>query len=327
MVQRRHHTIPRFYLSRFANEEGRLLRASLAEPEKLNTVSISDASVVNNFYLVQDEDGTSSDRVEKVISKVESEAARGFKDLFDRNEWPISTSTRYRVSAWIALQHLRGPAQRKMFSELYDMSAKMEIAVQGREGMRRALNHNAEVPATEEEVDEEFEAFSRPNEYQFVVHPNEHIRFILQELKGIAQTMLVREWRVIRFERRALLLSDHPVALIPSPSHPAGMGVGVLNAQGVVVPVGRRTGLYLDWPSTEGDKTKIGARDLRIAGTTAYANWINRCSLSTAREAVFAHPDDAHLVSSGLPGPRRQELGIPDYESLRRMGESLSEDF
>ena len=193
--------------------------------------------------------------------------------------------------------------------------------------MRRALEHHSSVAATEEEVDEEFEAFSRTGEYQFVVHPNEHVRLILQELKGITQTMLAREWRIIRFERRALLLSDHPVALIPSTSHPAGMGVGVLNAQGVVVPVSRRTGLYLDWPSQEGGKSKIGARDLRIAGTTDYASWLNKCSLSTAREAVFVHPDDAHLVASGLPAPRRQELGIPDYESLRRMGESLSEGF
>lgn len=327
MVQRRHHTIPRFYLSRFANDEGRLLRVPLDEPERANLVSISDASVVNNFYLIQEEDGTTSDRIEKQISRIESEGARGFIDIFDRNEWPISITTRYRVSAWIALQHLRGPAQRKMLNELYDMTAKMEIVVQGREGMRRALEHHSSVAATEEEVDEEFEAFSRTGEYQFVVHPNEHVRLILQELKGITQTMLAREWRIIRFERRALLLSDHPVALIPSTSHPAGMGVGVLNAQGVVVPVSRRTGLYLDWPSQKGGKSKIGARDLRIAGTTDYASWLNKCSLSTAREAVFVHPDDAHLVASGLPAPRRQELGIPDYESLRRMGESLSEGF
>lgn len=139
--------------------------------------------------------------------------------------------------------------------------------------------------------------------------------------------MLVREWKIIHFERRALLLSDHPVALTPSPSHPVGTGVGVVNAQAVVVPVSRCTGLYLDWPSPEWDKKKIGARDLKISGTTDLANWINKCSLSTPREAVFVHPDDSHLVSSGLPAPRRQELGIPDYESLRRMGESLSAEF
>lgn len=313
-MKRRHHTVPRFYLSRFANGSDQLRRTSLADPENSHIVSVQDATVIKDFYLVQNEDGNLDDRVEDLLAMIEGEGADGFKNLFDRDEWPISLETRWQVAHWIALQYLRGPAQRQMINEIYDVGFKLDVAVQGREGMRRALDFKATAKATEEEVDSAVLDFSDTESFYIEAHPNEHIKSMLDNLEGITRTIYTRAWTIIRFERRTLLLSDHPVALIPAVDHPQFMGVGILNAQGLLVPVGRRMALFMDWPPKAVLDGEIGTDDLRIAGTTDIANWINGAVMNTARKALFTHPDDSHLTSGPLPEPRSREVGIPDFE-------------
>jgi hypothetical protein len=321
-LKRRNHTVPRFYLSRFANEVHQLRRIPLVEPENSHLISVRDATVIKDFYLVQDEDGTFDDRVEDLLSKIEGEGANGFKDLFDQGEWPITLETREKVAQWIALQFLRGPAQRQMLNEISDAIFKLDVAIQGRDGMRRALEHNSEAKATDEEVDSALLDFSDTGSYHLKTHPNAHIKSILSNLEKITQSLFIRAWTIIKFERKTLLFSDHPVALIPAIDHPQFMGVGILNAQGILVPVGRQMALFMDWPPREVDDGVIGTGDHRIAGTTDIANWINGAVMNTARKALFTHPDDSHLTSGSLPEPRSREVGIPDFEPFRRISET-----
>ena len=320
-MKRRHHTVPRFYLSRFANDSGQLRQILLAKPEKSHLISVYDATVIKDFYLVQDEDGTFDDRVEDLLSKIEYEGANGFKDLFDQGEWPISLETRGRVAQWIALQFLRGPAQRQMLNEISDVIFKLDVAVQGRDGMRRALEHNSEAKATDEEVESALLDFSDTESFYIETHSNDHIKIMLNNLEKITQIIYVRAWTIIEFERKTLLFSDHPVALIPAIDHPQFMGVGILNAQGILVPVGRQMALLMDWPPKEVPDGVIGSVDHRIAGTTDIANWINAAITNTARKALFTHPDDSHLTSGPLPEPRSREVGIPNLEPFRRISE------
>lgn len=323
-MKRRHHTVPKFYLARFANETGQLRRTALAEPEKAHLISISDATVEKDFYLIQEEDGSFDDRVEDLLALIEGEGARGFKNLFDDDEWPISKETRWRVSQWIALQYLRGPAERQMFNEMYDVFFKLDVAVQGREGMRRALNHNADEEATEEEIDEMYADFTDTEAFHIEAHPNEHIRSMLENVEGITRSIYSRSWTLIRFERRTLLLSDHPIALIASTDHPPFMGIGILSAEGVVFPVDRRMALVMGWPPETDKDGLLGTADHRIVGTANIAKWVNQAIMNTARKALFTHPEDAHLTAGPLPEPRDREIQAPDYDQWRTVGEQLN---
>ena len=322
-MKRRHHTVPRFYLAGFANNENQIRRTALEKPDESHNMSISDATVQTDFYLVQEEDGTFDDRIERHLGSIESKAALGFKALLHDHEWPPSPITRERVATWAALQFLRAPAMRTMMNESADIMMKLQMAIDGREGTRKALNHEAEIEATEHEVDVAFAEYSDPSSFHVELSPNEHIRFILDELRGVTRTMYARQWSVVEFRRRSLLTCDHPVVLIPVEGEPSFMGVGILSAGGVFVPLNRQVGLVMGGVPPEVKQGKFGVRDAKYWGNTYFANYFNDVIIANAREAIFAHPDDAHLTQRPLPSPKRQELTHPDYEVWRGVGEKI----
>lgn len=322
-LKRNNHTVTKFYLSGFANESKQIRRTSLAEPEAAGNVSISNATMLRDFYLVQNEDGTLSDRVENIFMKIESEAARGFQTLLRGQEWPISPLTRGRIATWIALQHLRGTGPRSMVGEVSDIFVKMQIAVGGREGIRDLLAEVQETRPTETEVDEAWAKYSNTDSFRVQASPEEHIKLIGELLQGVTRVMFARLWMMVDFENDVLLTCDHPVVLVPSADEANPMGVRMDLAGGIFIPLNRRVGLLLDEILPEGVEGMLGKVDARFYGTGDLAEAFNLLVIGNAREAIFAHPDDAHLTEGLLPPPRRQEVVPPDYEQWRKNGEQL----
>lgn len=320
--RRRHHTVPEFYLKGFANEAGRIRRTSLSEPERPHIISIGDATVQTDFYMVEDKDGTFDDRVEKALDKVENESAIGFRALLGGQQWPLTGETRASVAAWVALQHLRGPSQRQMINDIADSLFKLQVMVGGRKGIQEALDDSRAEPANAQEVDDVFAKYTAPDSFRIEMSPNEHIKMMLEHLEGFAFSMYCRPWSIIGYERKTLATCDHPVVLVPTDDS-GFLGVGALTAGGIYVPLDRRTALVMgDLPDDPGN-VKAGADDVRFGGNAALANWLNRMLISNAREAIFTHPDDANLTSGPLPAPRRQEIEPPDYEQWRGAGEKI----
>jgi hypothetical protein len=315
--------VTRFYLAGFANQADQVRRTALEKPNEPHLVSISDATVQKDFYLVQEEDGAFDDRIERYLGRIEARSAMGFKALLADREWPVTPLTRERIATWIALQYLRGPAERQMLNENADMMFKLQMALDGREGVRNALNLGAEVDATEEEVDAAFAEYSDTDAYHVELSPNDHIRFILDELRGVTRTMYARKWSIVEFQRKTLATCDHPVVLVPAEDQPPFTGVGLFTAGGVYLPLNRRLGLLMGDIPPEVWLGKFGTKDARLAGTTAFADLFNGLVVANAREAVFTHPVDAHLTSGPLPSPRRVELTHPHYATWREVGEKL----
>lgn len=295
----------------------------MGKPGEPHLVSISDATVQKDFYLVQEDDGTFDDGIERYLGSIEASSALGFKALLVDQEWPITPLTRERIATWIALQYLRGPSERQMLNENADIMFKLQMAVDGREGVRTALNHGAEVEATEQEVDAAFAEYSDTNSFQVELSPNEHVRFILEELRGVTRTMYARQWSVVEFQRKTLATCDHPVVLVPAEGHPPFMGVGLFTAAGVFVSLNRYVGLLMGDILTKALQGKFGTIDARLRGSTYFANTFNGLIIANAREAIFTHPDDANLTSGPLPPPMRQEFTHPDYEVWREVGEKI----
>jgi hypothetical protein len=112
-----------------------------------------------------------------------------------------------------------------------------------------------------------------------------------------------RDWVLTFYARKSLATSDTPVILCPAPDHPAGTGIGIFNAGEVHVALDRRVALSIS-------HTKFG--DVRTAGVTKTAIYLNDATAKNARRYVFHHPDDDPLRGLMLPQPREHELGGPE---------------
>jgi hypothetical protein len=71
-IKRRNHTVNKAYLRRFADGKGVLMRVELPG-DKRNLMSVSQATVIKNFYVLTLPDGTETDLAEDAFSIVETE--------------------------------------------------------------------------------------------------------------------------------------------------------------------------------------------------------------------------------------------------------------
>lgn len=109
-VGARHHTVPAFYLRRFAYGNGRLLvrdrpTGRLFPPRTVSKIAITD------FYTVVSQDGTFDGRLEQLLARVEGEAAQLLKLLLSpyRRPGPLTGAEQATLSQFLAFQMVRGP--------------------------------------------------------------------------------------------------------------------------------------------------------------------------------------------------------------------------
>ena len=312
-ISRRHHTIPKFLLTRFADERGQLKRVVLPG-DKRHMASVKDASVHNGFYLLLNEDGRELDGFERYVGTIESAAAEAIRRVVDMGQFPPSVEDRTAIAALVALQHLRTPAIREHHRELDDHVFKANIAVQGREGARRVLRQTHGREPSEEEIDAEWAYVSDTNNYQVRASPGRHIHSILQLFPGTTAQFRDRAWMLMRWQRRGLVITDTPVLLHQEPEN-RGMGLGLATADAVFMALDRRALLRL---------SEIGESDTLAYGTTAMARDLNQNFVLEARQAFFHHPGDTAAVDKlQLPGPTTSEVEAgASFEDFVRMGEA-----
>lgn len=304
---RRHHLVPQFYLQRFANDDGRVALCRLGDPPAIRVTSVRKAMFQNEFYTVQEPDGTHSDHVESFLANLEGEAATGFRALLDEGEWPLSVENRWRIAMWVALQSLRGAAPRQAMNELATGMLQMEIAAGGKDGLRRVLEEQGDLESLAD-LDGVWELMSDFDDYTLQVNPNEHVRLMLEMLPGIARVMLARKWMVVTFERKALMTCDEPVSMPPAVVDGGLVGVGSMNAPHILVPLSRRVGLWLNEVQVDVPPERWFETSVRHPGTTWLADRFNQATLANARRSLVTHPDDQHLLEEELPAPRTQEV-------------------
>lgn len=207
--KRRHHTVPKMHLRRFADERDQLVRVVLPGDHR-HPLSIGDASVENDFYMLEFEDGTLTDEFEDFCGTIETAAAEAVRDVVDAGVWPIRGETRTAVAMWAALQYLRTPAVRQQGDEIADTMFKLQIAAGGRRQLRHILEQQAGGPVSDAVVDECWRGLSDFDAYQVRTHTNQHMRTILDTLPGTTRVMVARGWTLLRFTRRGLMTSDKP---------------------------------------------------------------------------------------------------------------------
>jgi hypothetical protein len=276
-LKRRNHTVNKSYLKRFANGDGFLRRMDLPGDKRI-LISLDDATVIKDFYVVTLPDGSKTDKAEDVFCGVESAAAAAIHSVVDGLVWPIPAKRRGDIAAWAALQYLRPPSVRQLGREIAEGLSEIGLPVPAGAGRRIMMK----LPA---------------DQVEGLTGPGLQLALIRRQLLSVAEMLYQREWVVTDYRRKSLVTSDTPVVLFPT-----AQGVGIANAAAVYVPIDRRVGLIMTVPD-RGERRGFGtARSALIA---------NQAMAQNARKYLFHHPDDDPLSGVDLPQPRGRELPSP----------------
>lgn len=309
---RRHHVVSKFYLRRFANPRQQLTRLPLVG--KAHLQSINDATVRKDFYTVL-ADGVEQDNFETQLGLVETEAAAAFTAILRDRTWPPAPEHRAAVSAWIALQYLRGERTRQMVEETERALSKLQVGIATTDRLRGQIGAPADVS------DDEIEAArtsmlatadTRP------VHRHVHLNAIGRALEESVMSVYSRRpWILVDFEWDILGTSDTPVLLTADPADlEIGRGVGIVSAKELYVPLGSRAALCIgELGGTEPDKRGTGSAD--------FAHFLNERIMYTARQALYHHPDTTPFAGFDLPQPRQQEMDMP-HEQINGLIEATA---
>jgi hypothetical protein len=306
-LKRRHHTVPRFYLERFADERGRLGRVELPG-ERRQTVMVGDATVEKDFYLIEFKSGAKSDALEDALGQIEGDAAEALRVVVDERIWPIPDSHRWAVAAWVASQALRTPAQRQALDEIADTLLKLQVGAGGKPQIRKLLRDRLGHEPAEEDLENRWHALSDFDSYRVRPHQNSYLQNVLRMLPGTTAMFHDRAWTLVRSQRKALITCDNPVHLERARGSLTGSGVGLATAEAVTIPLDRRVALVMG---------TIGGPDRQFPGTAYVTNGINLNTVWNSHRAIFHHPCDGPLVAMPLPEPRRNVMG--GHEDIKSM--------
>ncbi|WP_267891524.1 MULTISPECIES: DUF4238 domain-containing protein [unclassified Streptomyces] len=296
---RRHHTVPRFYLKRFANADERIMRVPLGGERAPRPCGVKDVAVHNDFYSYPGDSGQLDDSVEIALSKLEGDAARVLRMVVEEDCWPLPGPERKIMAGWTAAQYLRVPARRQAANEMFDDLTKITLAVGGKPELRKRLEVESGGPVSDEEVERKWAEKTDFSSYTAKAPVLHHLASMASGIPTAADVLMQRGWVLYRFKRKALITSDHPVTLVRDPRTPTWLGVGLATAHAVVIPLDRRVALMMSTP---------GIPD-RVKPPSAALAWdFNQRSAYSARSAVFHHPDDTPLVGVELPPKRTREM-------------------
>lgn len=296
-VKRRHHTVPRLLLRRFADGE-RLVRVPLDGGEPM-VVGVGDVTVRRDFYSMRTADGQLDDTVENLLADLENQAARVIRKIVEDGLWPLPVNDRAILGQWIAAQHVRVPAVRQANNENLDQLTKIMIAAGGKPEMRRLLEAESGEAVTDEEVEAIWTEMTDFSSYEAELSVNDHMLMMGRSMETAYDAMMYRSWGLWRFERKTLLLSDHPVTLMQDPSQPEWRGVGLANAAAILVPIDRRAAIVMQPP---------GIPDHELQTSAKVARELNHRFAWNSRIELFHHPDDNPLAGIELPPVRSNEV-------------------
>jgi len=192
-VGARHHTVPAFYLRRFAGSDGRLLVRDRQTGRLFPPRTVSNLAITN-FYTVVSQDSTFDGRMEQLLAKVEGEAAQLLNLLLSpyRRPGPLTEAEQVTLCQFLAFQMVRGPRKRREVELQADYAAKLQA---GDELTEQDLREITAVP-----------------------HPNEHIRLMGPVSFAIFRCLLPRPVQIARIDAPLFVTCDEPV-LVDNDDH------------------------------------------------------------------------------------------------------------
>lgn len=304
-VGSRHHTVPRFYLNRFASK-GRLLVRDRNSGE-MTRRNIDDVGTIKNFYTFVNKDGEEDGRIEDILADLEG----GTNDLLNRVFGVFQPVRRLHpgesmaLALYLSFQVVRTPRCRREMELLADHSMKL-------------VNQDK---------------LANPTEWVVVPHPNLHIGYMTSAAFKLAETLYGRPVTLVTLDRPLFITADEPVILVMDGDHvrhmpacfkttrqrikarkrpsrrrrrnwdvlhyyPSRPGLG--QAEEVALPISPRSILVL------GPRTSAAPLHVRLDGgdATEFADDVNRRLIDQAYIWVAANPDHATFADLVFPPPK-----------------------
>lgn len=304
---KKHHYVPQLLLRRFATEEEQIVTVRLPGGTRF-TASVLDTGSENKFHTVS-RNKANPQVLEEAFGELEGAAAPVLRRI-ESGGWPLSLDDRITLGAFVALQALRGPEQRRLMRTLQAERVERETQhVEERGAANWFADHGLHL--AEERARDAWYSATGAGEPLVTIDAAYHAEQIAAHAETVLPHLLARYWTLVRFDVPTLIASDAPVSL-DDVRDGAHCRSGLLNAPSISLPLSRTTALVLGatYPSESQDETKAllrGVLDREAVGNDAWANRLNSRTVHNAARALFHHPDDGALVPSELPRRGRRE--------------------
>jgi Protein of unknown function (DUF4238) len=298
-VPRRHHTVPKSYLRRFANTAEQVTVVSRDDLSRKFTASIDDILAERDFYAFETEDGSSSYEAEELFSTFEHDASQALTRVI-AGAFPPTEQDRVHISVFVAAQFLRGWDMREAMAVPFVHVGQMIAMNATKESVRAFFRRTEDREPSDEEVRDYVDFAKDTTGYRIEVHPNELIRQLLQSIPGLANMAFARTWQLLRTEEGHFLTSDAPVSTWTHQKnrHPFYGSGGFGMSDELSLPIDRQHALVLAHDAPAGEVV----RDVGLDHVRA----LNRRTATSGRRYIIHHPDDEPLLGMELPpsGPK-----------------------
>ena len=138
MAAKRHHTVPRFFLRRFAAENGLVRVVERDDFSKWFETGVEGALAQTHFYSIDTEEGPNTGVEEELLANtVEGPAARALRRIVNEGVFPPRAGMREALGTFFAFQFVRGEGMRAALLEGYEALAKAGATRARRPGASR----------------------------------------------------------------------------------------------------------------------------------------------------------------------------------------------
>jgi len=237
MPRPKHHYVPRFYLKRFSEPQGKIKAYDRTKGMTLST-SITNLATETEYYSVLDEQGEKSDVVEELLSRVEGRA-KEILDSHSLHNSSLSSSDRLDLSLLIGLQLVRTPKWRFDFNDSEDYRQRMfleiNMAGKSKEGITKFLESFYERSVCDDEVETHIKIVRNIENERFYPTGNQVIATMLQMSLVAAKLILYKPWVLYTRKTRDFITCDQPV--IPWRDSLPEFGVGISTADETLFPI------------------------------------------------------------------------------------------
>jgi hypothetical protein len=294
---KRQHVAPAMYLGAWANDRNQV-RARTTGASQPFLTNVSNVAVRSNFYDIKFPDGTSSDMVETAMARIEGEIKPALDEIRS-GCWPLSAESRAITANFIALQIGRGPSLRASVERAFD-----EVESKGRamrDHMRELQDNDPDEYARRAEMHRRLNPVADGPAVPIDALPDLRRALPLSAFKTSADLVSLlasHTWTLLESNTAAFVTSDQPVALWPPKGLPAFLGVGIMTAERLTIPISPRLCLELRMSVPDDEGLLTPGADQRRSVSPEEVAAINRTTARGAHSHVIFAP--GHDIPSEL---------------------------
>lgn len=247
-VPRKHHYVPRFYLSGFGHDKDGRLYVLDKESGRTFVSNPNSTGSEKDFYTLEVDGDGDPLAIEKFFGKVEADGAEALRFIID--ERAIPTGDLYaKLIQFLAIMSVRGPAVMDAFEKPVSQVLKTVLwyATSSKEAWDAFMKRGTKEGEQFKDVSyEQARDFVRSDQYTISMGQNFKMEMLVNMLRPAEPLIAARKWSVVLGADNApdFICSDRPLTLcwtVPTPG-PYGPALG-LKGTTAMFPVTRRVAL------------------------------------------------------------------------------------